>query len=62
VPTIRPFRALRYDPEVVGDLAFVVSPLDALASPAEVHALLARHPKNIARLDVPTDQLGDGPD
>lgn len=62
MPTIRPFRALRYDPEVVGDLAFVVSPLDALASPAEVQALLARHPKNIARLDVPTDELGDGPD
>ena len=62
MPTIRPFRALRYDPEVVGDIALVVSPPDVVASPAEVQALLARHPKNIARLDVPTDQLGDGPD
>lgn len=62
MPTIRPFRALRYDPEVVGDLALVVSPPYDATSPAEVQALLARHPKNIARLDVPTDQLGDEPD
>jgi uncharacterized protein (DUF1015 family) len=62
VPTIRAFRALRYVPDVVGDLADVVSPPYDVISAAEQQALLARHPKNIVRLDLPTEERDDEPD
>jgi uncharacterized protein (DUF1015 family) len=62
VPTIRPFRALRFEPDVVGDLAAVVSPPYDVISPAEQAVLLARHPKNVVRLDLPAEESGDEPD
>ncbi len=62
MPEIRPFRALRYEPDVVGDLAAVISPPYDVISPAEQAALLARHPKNVVRLDLPAEELGDEPD
>jgi uncharacterized protein (DUF1015 family) len=62
VPQVRPFRALRYEPEIVGDLAAVVSPPYDVISPTEAVALLARHPKNVVRLDLPVGEQGDGPD
>jgi uncharacterized protein (DUF1015 family) len=62
VPTIRPFRGLRLEPDVVGDLAAVVSPPYDVISPAEQRALLARDPRNVVRLDLPSDELGDDPD
>ncbi len=62
VPEIRPFRALRYDPESVGDLALVVSPPYDVISPAQQAALLVRHPKNVVRLDLPAAEPGDQPD
>src|SRR5438874_2177063 len=62
LPTIRPFRGLRYEPEAVGDLAHVVSPPYDVISPAEQRALLARHPRNAVRLDLPATEPGDGPD
>jgi len=62
VPHIRPFRALRYEPEVVGDLALVTSPPYDVIGPDEQRDLLARHPKNVVRLDLPGDELGDQPD
>ncbi len=62
MPEIRPFRALRYDPDVVGDVAAVVSPPYDVISPAEQATLLARHPKNVVRLDLPAEELGDEPD
>jgi uncharacterized protein (DUF1015 family) len=62
LPTIRPFRALRYEPESVGDLARVVSPPYDVISPSERRRLLARHPKNAVRLDFPSQEPGDGPD
>jgi uncharacterized protein (DUF1015 family) len=62
VPTIRPFRGLRLEPDVVGDLAAVVSPPYDVISPAQQRALLARSPRNVVRLDLPSDELGDGPD
>ncbi len=62
VPTIRPFRALRYDPEVVGDVAAVVSPPYDLIGPTAHDALLARHPRNIVRLDLPLEEPGEEPD
>jgi uncharacterized protein (DUF1015 family) len=62
VPTIRPFRGLRLEPDVVGDLAAVVSPPYDVISPAQQRALLARSPRNVVRLDLPAEELGDGPD
>jgi uncharacterized protein (DUF1015 family) len=62
VPQIRPFRALRYDPASVGDLALVVAPPYDVIGPAERQRLVARHPANVVRLDLPADELGDEPD
>ena len=62
MPEIRPFRALRYDPETVGDLDRVMAPPYDVIGPAEHRALLARHPRNAVRLDLPAEEPGDGPD
>ena len=62
MPTLRPFRALRYDPAAVGDLADVISPPYDVIS-AELQArLLGRHQRNSVRLDLPPSHPGDGPD
>ena len=61
MPEIRPFRALRYEPETVGDLASVVAPPYDVIRPAEHQVLLLRNPKNIVRLDLPTEEQGDEP-
>jgi uncharacterized protein (DUF1015 family) len=62
VPHIRPFRALRYEAESVGDLALVTSPPYDVIGPDDQRALLARHPRNVVRLDLPGEELGDEPD
>ncbi|HEY6058639.1 MAG TPA: DUF1015 domain-containing protein [Candidatus Limnocylindrales bacterium] len=62
MPLIRPFRALRYEPEAVGDLALVVSPPYDVIGPEEQQRLLDRHPKNVVRLDLPAVEPGDEPD
>jgi uncharacterized protein (DUF1015 family) len=62
VPDIRPFRALRYDPEVAGDPALVVAPPYDVIGPALHERLLARHPKNSVRLDLPAGKPGEDPD
>jgi uncharacterized protein (DUF1015 family) len=62
VPTIKPFRALRFERETVGDLALVTSPPYDVISPDERRALLARHPRNVVRLDLPVEEAGDEPD
>ena len=62
MPEVRPFRALRYESEIIGDLAAVVSPPYDVISPTEAAVLLARHPKNVVRLDLPVGEQGDGPD
>ena len=62
MPHIRPFRALRYEAEVVGDLGLVTSPPYDVIGPEEQRGLLARHPKNVVRLDLPGEELGDEPD
>ncbi len=62
VPEIRPFRALRFEPSTVGDLADVVAPpYDVIDAAARVR-LLDRHPDNVVRLDLPTEADGDEPD
>ena len=62
MPEVRPFRALRYDPESVGDLAAVVAPPYDVIGPEEAARLLARHPRNVVRLDLPGVEAGDEPD
>jgi uncharacterized protein (DUF1015 family) len=62
VPQVRPFRALRFRPEAVGDLALVLSPPYDVVSPEEQRRLLARHPRNVVRLDLPETEAGDEPD
>ncbi len=62
MPAIRPFRALRYVPDSVGDITDVVAPPYDVLSPADRARLLARHPRNVVRLDAPDSELGDEPD
>ena len=62
VPTLRPFRALRYDPTVVGDLADVISPPYDVISPELQARLASRHARNSVLLDLPPILAGDGPD
>jgi uncharacterized protein (DUF1015 family) len=62
VPAIRDFRALRYAPEQVGDLAAVVAPPYDVVGPELHRRLLARDPRNVVRLDLPEELPGDPPD
>ena len=62
MPTIRPFRALRYSREMVDDLAAVVAPPYDVISATEHARLLARDSRNVVRLDLPEDEAGDPPD
>jgi len=62
VPAIRPFRALRYSPEVIPDLGAVVAPpYDVIDAPLR-RRLAARDPRNVVRLDLPVEEPGDPPD
>ncbi len=62
MPQIRPFRALRFDPATVDDLALVVAPPYDVIGADEHARLLARHDANVVRLDLPEDAPGDEPD
>jgi uncharacterized protein (DUF1015 family) len=62
VPEIRPFRALRYDVETIGDAARVVAPPYDVISEDLHRRLLERHPRNIVRLDLPAGEPGEDPD
>jgi len=62
VPSISPFRALRYSRELVEDLSKVVAPPYDVISPEAHRRLLARDPRNVVRLDLPEEQAGDPPD
>ncbi len=62
MPDLRPFRALRYDPEVVGDLGPIVAPPYDVVGPQFRETLLARHPRNAVRLDLPHGEPGEDPD
>jgi uncharacterized protein (DUF1015 family) len=52
---VKPFRALRYDPARVGDLAAVVAPPYDVISTAQQDALYARSPWNVVRLILPRE-------
>ena len=62
MPSIRPFRALRYSREQVDDLSAVVAPPYDVISPDDRRRLIARDPRNVVRLDLPQDEPGDPPD
>ena len=55
MPLVKPFRALRYTPEVAGPLDAVVSPPYDVISPELQERLLARSPFNSVRLVRPDD-------
>lgn len=57
VPRFEPFAALRFAPAL--PLDDVASPPYDVLSNADVHALLARHPRNIVAIDVPSEDDGD---
>ena len=62
MPDIRPFRALRYDPETVGALDAVVAPPYDVIDAALARRLLDRHPRNAVRVDLPLEQAGEDAD
>ena len=62
MPDLRPFRALRYESSRVRDLAAVVAPPYDVIDPEMRARLVARDPANVVRLDMPVEELGDGPD
>lgn len=62
MPEIRPFRALRYDPQSVGALDAVVAPPYDVIDAAMARRLLDRHPRNAVRIDLPLDEPGEDPD
>ena len=62
MPDIRPFRALRYDPAIVGDISAVVAPPYDVVGPELQRTLLARHKANAVRLDLPEVVAREDPD
>jgi uncharacterized protein (DUF1015 family) len=46
----------------VGDLGLVVAPPYDVVDPEERRRLVARHPANVVRLDLPAEEVGDAPD
>ncbi|HET9522070.1 MAG TPA: DUF1015 domain-containing protein [Candidatus Limnocylindrales bacterium] len=62
MPEIRPFRGLRYAADAVGDVTAVVAPPYDVIGPDLQETLLARHPKNVVRLDLPTVEPREEPD
>ena len=62
MPEIRPFRALRFDPEIVGGLGPIVAPPYDVIGEELRGSLLARSPRNAVRLDLPFGEPGEDPD
>jgi uncharacterized protein (DUF1015 family) len=55
MPEIKPFRAIRYDPAVVGDIGSVIAPPYDVISHAEQDRLYERSPFNVVRIDLARD-------
>ncbi|MDO8485062.1 MAG: DUF1015 domain-containing protein, partial [Candidatus Limnocylindrales bacterium] len=62
MPEIRPFRALRFNTSTIADQALVVAPPYDIIDEAQRQRLLARHPVNVVRLDLPGVERGDEAD
>jgi uncharacterized protein (DUF1015 family) len=61
VAEIRPFRALRYDPTIAGDLETLVSPPYDVIGPEQHEELRQRSTYNIVHLTLPEDEDESGP-
>jgi len=59
---LRPFRALRFDPGVAGDLAVLTSPPYDVVDDGARAALEASNDRNVVRLILPRDAPDGGPD
>lgn len=62
MPEIRPFRALRFNATTIADPAAVVAPPYDVIDEPQRQRLLARHPANVVRLDLPGPEQGDEAD
>ena len=62
MPEIRPFRALRFAPDAVGDIGEVVAPPYDVLSDADRRRLRGRNERNVVRLDAPDIEAGDADD
>ncbi len=58
MPTLKPFRGLRYAPSLGPDLSAVVCPPYDVIPPAMAESLLARSPANAVRLELPGPEPG----
>ena len=56
MPTVRPFRALRYDPEIAGPLDDLVAPPYDVISETARREYLARSPYNVVHLTLPDSE------
>jgi uncharacterized protein (DUF1015 family) len=54
VPQLHPFRGLRYDRRVVGDVSAVLCPPYDVISPERREALAARHERNAVHVELPS--------
>ena len=61
VPTLRPFRALRYAPDA-GDPSALISPPYDVIGPDQAAVLRARHARNAVYLDLPETLPGEAPE
>src|SRR5215471_18732474 len=59
MPTIQPFRSLRYDLGHVGSLSDVVTPPYDVISPQFQDELYKKHPANFIRLELNREEPGD---
>lgn len=62
MPTLKPFRGLRYAPSLDRDLSAVVCPPYDIIPPAMAQALRARSPANAVRLELPSPEPGGADD
>jgi uncharacterized protein (DUF1015 family) len=58
---VRPFRGLRYRPDVAANLADLLSPPFDVISPEAQGFLLRRHPDNVVRLELGEERPDDTP-
>lgn len=58
---VRAFRGVRYNPDQVGDLSAVIAPPYDIVSPAMRERLVAAHPRNMIRLELPQAEGGADP-
>jgi uncharacterized protein (DUF1015 family) len=62
VPTLRPFRALRYDPSLTPSLERLICPPYDVISDEQRQVLATRDPYNAVHLELPLAEPGDEPD